>query len=59
MRIAMNGLKTTKLDSERRKWEPIPSAGVKEWRGTNESASTTGSKESKGQKCKSRRGMNS
>ena len=48
----MDGLKTPKMDSERRKWEPIPSAGLKEWRGTNESASTTESKESKRQKCK-------
>ena len=30
MRITMNGVKTPKMDSERRKWYPILRAGGKE-----------------------------
>ena len=29
MRIAMNGMKTQKMDAERSKWEPIPNAAGK------------------------------
>ena len=30
MRITMNGVKNPRMDSERRKWDPISSAGGKE-----------------------------
>ena len=49
MRIAMKGVKTPRIKSEIRKWDSIPNAGGKEWRGTNESMGTIGWKDRKGQ----------